>query len=437
MRPQQYPGNKLAKRKISWFAVIVIVLILFYRIVLEEMKYTKEMNGATSLHKIIGSDADKQVNIHQDEEAITDRKFEVHGPQLPTSLEEMEKKVHAIFQKDYGIREDDKMKAILHIGPHKTGTTSIQHILIQNFDILSLDGYSMPQTDEIFGKFPYSTHNVALGLRGLEYFVNQKYLKQFQSFLINSQQGKKNIVLSSEEFSKTKPEIFHTILSPLYDTRIVIAYRRFFELLVSRHNEIQKKEETIENFVPWVTKFFEGLKSVSPIALMESYQEYFDDVVIINFHDRKQTLEASFFCDAVQDMTNMCQNVKHIKLDRANLSVPLQIKEIILAAKKSKILDEEIQNIKAEVLIHKFMSESRIGVHDLPLHCISDEILEDIFQWTLKEEMQLVPIWFESMGGEARLRNDFQSFKRHSACQVKVSELLEDERWVRLFRSMH
>ena len=75
--------------------------------------------------------------------------------------------------------------------------------------------------------------NVALGLRCLEYFVNQKYLKQFQSFRINSQQGKKNIVLSSEEFSKTKPEIFHTILRPLYDTRIVIAYRRFFELLIS------------------------------------------------------------------------------------------------------------------------------------------------------------------------------------------------------------
>jgi len=72
MRSQQYPGNKMAKQKISWFAVIVIVLILFYRIVLEEITATR------------GSDADKQVNSHQDKEAIPDRKFEVHGPKLPT-----------------------------------------------------------------------------------------------------------------------------------------------------------------------------------------------------------------------------------------------------------------------------------------------------------------------------------------------------------------
>jgi len=195
-------------------------------------------------------------------------------------------------------------------------------------------------------------------------------------------------------------------------------------LLVSRQNKIQKKEETI-------TRTLEGTKSVSPIVLMESFQEYFDDVVIMNFHDRKQSLEASFFCDAVPDMTNMCQNVKFQNFDRANLSIPLQIQEIILAAKESKMLDEEIRNIRNEMLIHKFMSESRIGLHDLPMHCISDEILEDIFQWTL------VPKWFQYMGGEVRLRNDFESFKRHSACQVKVRELLEDERCVRFFRSMH
>ena len=105
-------------------------------------------------------------------------------------------------------RLNKKPKLILHVGFHKTGTTSIQNALVKNESLLKKAGYVVPSFRDLNGRFvpnhgvvirtlfdrdPEKFHvNIRLGINGL----NQKkdYLKQLESY----QNSKEDLILSGE-----------------------------------------------------------------------------------------------------------------------------------------------------------------------------------------------------------------------------------------------
>ncbi len=87
------------------------------------------------------------------------------------------------------------MKVILHIGPHKTGTTSIQAFLHKNSALLYQHGFNYPQTRE---NGP-NHHDLVLGLRDVSQRLAtteriQRLLKQSEA------EGLHTLILSSEIF---------------------------------------------------------------------------------------------------------------------------------------------------------------------------------------------------------------------------------------------
>jgi hypothetical protein len=87
------------------------------------------------------------------------------------------------------------VKVILHIGPHKTGTTSIQAFLHRNSDILQKHGFHYPKTREGL----QNHHDLAIGLRKRTKFCATA--KRIQRILRESEaKGCHTCIFSSEMF---------------------------------------------------------------------------------------------------------------------------------------------------------------------------------------------------------------------------------------------
>ena len=84
---------------------------------------------------------------------------------------------------------------VVHIGPHKTGSTAIQAMLEANKKMLSENGVSFLQNS--------STHHAAMLLANEEFEDAEKELEQIAHQI--SQCGQSTVILSQEDFSGELP----------------------------------------------------------------------------------------------------------------------------------------------------------------------------------------------------------------------------------------
>lgn len=92
---------------------------------------------------------------------------------------------------------------IVHIGAHKTGTTSVQEFFLRNADALSAGGVSYPKEGTDADKFIYGHHNLAASLA--KSMVGRGQL-DVSGYLTGREGMDGCIVLSSEDFCLLKEE---------------------------------------------------------------------------------------------------------------------------------------------------------------------------------------------------------------------------------------
>jgi len=109
----------------------------------------------------------------------------------------------------------DKIKVVIHIGPHKTGTTSIQKGIHDYKEIIARGGYVIPGKGDAPGPQKYNpSHNIAPSLlqkRNDEGVKDREVFKALSAFLQRSKQEKENVLLSSETFDMVDPKLMEMI----------------------------------------------------------------------------------------------------------------------------------------------------------------------------------------------------------------------------------
>jgi hypothetical protein len=141
----------------------------------------------------------------------------------------------------------------LHIGPHKTGTTTIQDILARYATTLSdhdnivfLGKVNREMADQGY----YSLGNDKV--RPLVQWMTEKnkrkgkkFMDGFQSALEECVRNHQHVIVSNEAFSDVVNGQYHTMIStliaklhqiadPIFDVHVILVYRRYYEWLVSK-----------------------------------------------------------------------------------------------------------------------------------------------------------------------------------------------------------
>lgn len=128
-------------------------------------------------------------------------------------------------------------KFIVHVGPHKTGTSSLQEALFHNRDQLLAQGYDYPE----FGRHPAMRH--LPGHHGIAHSLQQRQeLPAGFAEALKQLSGDHRVIFSSESFANLNPSGVQLLLQALGPGNVEIIYyaRRWEQLLPSVWQELVK-----------------------------------------------------------------------------------------------------------------------------------------------------------------------------------------------------
>ena len=193
---------------------------------------------------------------------------------------------------------------LLHVGPHKTGSTALQDALYYQAKALRRDGYELPDAHALPGPFgrPKVGNNLAFFLQGRKQASNTLW-NNFTRFLDACRRNKLSVVCSAEELDQgplgwpqrggVNPVNLSLLSSAVrgFDVTVVLAHRTFFDWALSVHAEAflpqpgARLNEFVKPYIPltaWLTTARMQKLAASggfySTAVAARYATYFSDV---------------------------------------------------------------------------------------------------------------------------------------------------------------
>ena len=348
-------------------------------------------------------------------------------------------------------------QAVIHMGPYKTGSTSIQVESRSLMKELKMDGYEMPWQavlDRVGGdQRPHCYPNQEF-FAGC--FLGNRELCSPELLLegLNIANRKSNILISAEHFSTISIDEAKSLSSYLSaggwdNVTVVVYYRRYYDHALSGYNQEHKKEEhrystKMEPFPSIISMLQVRLKYANTYTaqLLSRLEAVFDkkNIVVMNFHDRAEDLTQAFFCSAMPDAQNACKAAKTRakKREQQNRSVKtLEYSRLVRAAYVAGLVPtvQTPQDMKSLTLAAQEYHRSNLNFAAFKLKCLPPNDLARLLEKSLHYEKLLVPEFFESPDGEQDLRSNFHRQANSTLCEVDVDTVLKERSWKHFFTS--
>lgn len=342
-------------------------------------------------------------------------------------------------------QSDTRPIVFLHVGPHKTGTTTIQNSFDSN-PVLQKDNYrylgmrNPPPERDSFG--------VRTSLRQFRAKKSPLFIKKLKTAMSSGD----DLIVSAEDFCVLLDAVdengvnFFTLLATALQesnrqVHVAVGYRRYYEWLISLYNQRHRTKRSQESFVKFYRQHAQARQKPfsqtnMSLRVWKEMQNYFRSVSIINMHDPRDIM-TQVYCDILPNATNTCEShkkqleVNASESTRANPSIPLWPIRIEKEARRRGFVTGAETNLQERIV--KFANETN---YTLPLICISPKEQEDILQISLRHEQALVPEFFASPLGELELRKGFQqALEDNSFCSVDVAQIFDDKQWLDFFNA--
>ena len=359
---------------------------------------------------------------------------------------ELEKEQNMELNEGQGLFERPKL--ILHIGPPKMGTTTLQHYLEKddNDGILALSNYTYikcPNLQKMYA--PITGAN----------FTNWE---KFQSCLdeAKAKGPHMNAVYSQEVFGKffSNDKIHWRYLRKVtsdWQVIIVVSYRRFFEWLPSYYYQNNRLMNCMGPCQPpTFHEYFETMKVDTNSyfatfwggvlgerhpteALIEKFGAYFD-VVVHNIHEEPENLVANFYCNIMHAEAS-CSHRRSEGLEVSkNVGSTLNYNLLAIAAKNAHLVPKKVSRFILSKAIQHFQESQGKNENDFPLTCINDVDQYWLLTTSLEFEKRLIPKWFESERGEMDHREKFSAaIEKNKFCNLNADQAILDPKWNSFF----
>jgi len=195
---------------------------------------------------------------------------------------------------------------VIHVGPHKTGTTTVQQELGKRASLLEEDGWTYLRPGQFGGlqegaERKTNVANVASCYteKTISWVVNQTQVCLDWLEYIDKLRGTSHhVVMSSEAFAHRTAQISQLAsdLRPVA-TKIIVVYRPFYEWIASVYRQTNAKRGISKaGFASWLTDSVmeEYAANLSSTSVYSKYAAHFSDVVM---HSLDSSLLTNIACD--------------------------------------------------------------------------------------------------------------------------------------------
>ena len=209
------------------------------------------------------------------------------------------------------------LRAIVHVGPHKVGSTSLQATLEKGREALQRENFLLCPNHFPGGNWvgQKGCANVAFCLSGRSpRGINcSLVLRHFVQFLEVARQEGRGVVLSSEEFDHPamNTSLLATALNA-FDTKIVIFHRPFFEWIQSMYAEFRPRL-TLEDFAAKSLLNAAAGRDRSSLSVYSRYARHFRSVTMRHLSG----VITRFVCSDVRAKA-FCRHLKRVPETHSN-----------------------------------------------------------------------------------------------------------------------
>lgn len=347
---------------------------------------------------------------------------------------------------------------VVHVGPHKTGSTTIQFGMAGMKKWLVKDSYTLiPQNQSPRGKdahqipFPFVdiVKEQEQNGQGNHIFLSSEYL---QSLPKQSCQAWRKLILTDKGEFK-------------WNFEVVIVYRRLHSYLPSAWNQRFKHVRDEQGQVKRLGHFnwpgiygdteilsLEEWITMNPIMLHHTahqaytaWRQCFKTARIrgVNFH-AKGDLFTNFVCKAVTGANHTCSGLANISADgtrgekaKSNPSVNLDYDMLATRAYGHGLIGKDLTRHKVVQAIENFVKKANVS---LPMKCPNATVLDRIYEQSLEAEK-----WASSLllNDDAPLTNhdmisEFNTdwnitVEQQKLCSVDAAKALKQDLWIDFF----
>ena len=247
-------------------------------------------------------------------------------------------------------------KLYIHIGPHKTGTTTIQFNLNANQQLLTSKGILVPKAGRLQLKNPAS-HHLAWEIRQDRRFNKAKGTWSDLLAELNDQPDIKKVIVSSEEFEFLKLDQIEELhrITRQFDVYIVMYLRRQDQALQSIWTELIKspyKPKHFNSFYDWLIQVNYYTPIIDYPQRIEDWGNIFGVKNLLIGNLNYQLYKNSLF----DDFLNLCgiqlNNLQYVP--NRNVSPGVKTIEAIRLFKQSFAI-EELPTDKWKQIVHKII----------------------------------------------------------------------------------
>ena len=372
--------------------------------------------------------------------------------------------------------------AVVHIGPHKTGSTTIQeHSLALQTHLLS-DGYGMPYahtfTDGKKIHEPWCNQvNVATCFIHNANHPEKRYFPcrndLLQAGLDIGHRLNNSILLSAETFSSLEEEgvaALHDYLHPTWENITIIAYyRRYYDWIVScysessrlsfaqawhifQQNSTDRLRESLLNILtntelPFPKEFLEVHRHLYVLSVIPRYKKYFSNVVVVNMHDQSMDLSERFYCELVPHASKTCKAWRHMSstgnlekvLNTNNRQQNVEYIELAYVAHRKGMIHVKTEQhcrdvVDAIQVYHE--TTNKLKISDFPRQCLQAAALKNLWELSVQAEKEFGSS--VSLGNDGQdpldvLKDDFDKKSKSQLCEVDFDVILETAVWREFF----
>jgi len=405
-------------------------------------------------------------------------------PSLPSAI--TDKSTPTFSSPSHGWRrlirlEDEKSTtpkkpiAVIHVGPHKTGTTSLQHFLQENHQVILDDGFHQPWTLKPpphggAGEFDIASCFLTGEIKANKAKGHKTLCPGEVGLNILKDLGKqgKNVLMSAELFSLiTDMASFAEVMEP-WDVKIVYFHRWYHDWLLSNFNQASNarlKHDILAKFDSFMAAHgsgkaqynslvrnfnkFHGQNFTMPDESYRSlyrYKEHFD-VIALDYEDKSTTLVEKFFCDGLKGLTSRtCDEYLRQKANtevyRTNGRKVMSYKNIAYGANMLALTSYRSLSHYEEVVVKiQHHQEKTLGrsPFDFPMSCVDDELLKDLIEVTIDHRRNILPDIPFTEDAEKQIREEYWTKMKDEkmSCDTDVAAVLALPEWSEFFDNLN